>query len=111
MQRLDKRVFLNGAAAADVDDDGRGLHSAQLAFCDHRARFLREGNGDDDDVCLRQEVEQLAGADHGVHAWRVDRGVTSNPQDAHVEGRRDLSGSLADGADADQEHRLAGQLK
>jgi hypothetical protein len=108
-ERLVEGVFVDEAAARDVDDVGGRLHELELIGRDHAGRLGRLRHVDGDEVGLLQQlVERDELHAELLGAGRRDVGVVGDDVDAErLQTRRD---ERADAAEADDAERLLIEL-
>ena len=111
LECLNQGGLIDDGAAADVDDDGAGLHGGDLRGSDHAAGFGSQRS---------REEQVVAGGNELVELWRsetkinqaISRGelrAAAQGGDLHSEGAGALRGCLADASIAYDSQRFSRQ--
>ena len=111
LQRRRHRGFVDDTATSAVDQNGAALHGSDATRVEKAAGGVDERNVQADDIGRGDEGVERHRLDAGIRIGGVthrQRRVEGN--DAHADGLRQGRGALTDRAEADQPHRLAGDL-
>ena len=100
---FDEALFLDGAAAAGVDEDGVGFHHPEVGFGEHSGGFGGAGGVHGDEVGGAEDFLEGGGEDAvGGHYGFVDEGVVGDHAQAEGGGAAgDGAGDVAEGDEAE----------
>ncbi len=109
LDRGDQVGVGNQVASAEVQQPGGGLHPGEAPGVDEVLGVGRGGQQQQDVVGLRQDLVGPLGRQDRVEVGQFLRGAALGADDAHADGRCDVRHLLADGAEAEDAERLAGE--
>ena len=106
LERMDQGVGIDDGTAGGVDEESAALHEGELGCADEAAGGVGERNDQDHDVRQRKQGVEFGDRADGGRGARA----AGDAEDGDAEGCEAGLDGRADGAIADDEHGLAGEV-